>query len=117
LPTLDDALVRDDIERGLATTEQSPTREVDHLCCGNLGRIDVLLEASRRLRRPVLAEAALRQADRLVRAAKAAGSFQLFANLPREVFNPSLFQGTAGIGYELLRLASPETLPSVLLVE
>jgi lantibiotic modifying enzyme len=38
-------------------------------------------------------------------------------NLPKGVFSPSFFQGTAGIGYELLRLAYSEVLPSVLLWE
>jgi lantibiotic modifying enzyme len=31
------------------------------------------------------------------------------------VYSPGLFQGAAGIGYELLRLADPERVPSVLL--
>ena len=31
-------------------------------------------------------------------------------------FNPSLFQGTAGVGYQLLRLADPTKIPSVLLL-
>jgi type 2 lantibiotic biosynthesis protein LanM len=117
LPILDDAAVRDEIERGLVTTEQTRPEEVDHLCCGNLSRIDVLLEASRRLDRPALAEAANRQAARVLRNAQATGSFQLFSNLPRGVYNPGLFQGTAGIGYELLRLATPEALPCILLLE
>jgi lantibiotic modifying enzyme len=37
--------------------------------------------------------------------------------LPKQVDNPSFFQGTAGIGYELLRMARPDLLPSVLLWE
>jgi lantibiotic modifying enzyme len=90
---------------------------VDHLCCRNLGRVDVLLEAARRLRRRALGEAAPRRAAGLVRIADTAGSFQLFANLPRGVYNPGLFQGMAGIGYELLRLAAPEALPSILFLE
>ena len=36
--------------------------------------------------------------------------------LPRQVDNPGFFQGTAGIGYELLRMARPDLLPSVLVV-
>jgi lantibiotic modifying enzyme len=37
--------------------------------------------------------------------------------LPRQVDNPGFFQGKAGIGYELLRMARPDLLPSVLLWE
>jgi lantibiotic modifying enzyme len=33
------------------------------------------------------------------------------------VYNPGLFQGMAGIGYQLLRLACPDELPSLLLWE
>jgi hypothetical protein len=33
------------------------------------------------------------------------------------VFEPSFFQGLSGIGYQLLRLAAPERLPSVLAFE
>jgi lantibiotic modifying enzyme len=40
-----------------------------------------------------------------------------FPNLPVFAFSPSFFQGTAGIGYQLLRLAHPDALPSVLLWE
>lgn len=47
--------------------------------------------------------------------AKQLGAFYLFSELPADVYNPGFFQGTAGIGYELLRLAYPESLPSVLL--
>jgi lantibiotic modifying enzyme len=32
-------------------------------------------------------------------------------------YNPTLFQGTAGLGYHLLRLAEPQQLPCVLLLE
>ena len=32
-------------------------------------------------------------------------------------FHPGFFQGASGIGYQLLRLAYPEQLPSVLLWE
>jgi lantibiotic modifying enzyme len=32
-------------------------------------------------------------------------------------FNPGFFQGASGIGYQLLRLACPEHIPSVLLWE
>jgi lantibiotic modifying enzyme len=37
--------------------------------------------------------------------------------LPRSVYQPGFFQGMAGIGYALLRLAHPDLLPSVLLWE
>jgi lantibiotic modifying enzyme len=45
------------------------------------------------------------------------GGFRLHPMLPRQVDNPGFFQGKAGIGYELLRMARPGMLPSVLLWE
>ena len=77
----------------------------------------MLLAASQKLSRPQLREIARKRATWLVANAEQAGAYKLFPNLPRHVFSPSFFQGTAGIGYELLRLAYPELLPSVLLWE
>jgi lantibiotic modifying enzyme len=37
--------------------------------------------------------------------------------LPADVYVPGLFTGTAGIGYELLRIARPELVGSALLWE
>ncbi|MBD0346559.1 MAG: hypothetical protein ICV63_17380, partial [Coleofasciculus sp. Co-bin14] len=89
---------------------------IDHLCCGNFGRIEVLLVAAKTLGREELFKTACLQASSVVALAEQIGAYKLFDNLPTSVFSPSFFQGTAGIGYELLRLASPEILPSVLLL-
>ncbi|HET7639605.1 MAG TPA: lanthionine synthetase LanC family protein, partial [Ktedonobacteraceae bacterium] len=53
----------------------------------------------------------------VVARAEQTGSFLLHPLLPERVYNPSFFQGMAGIGYELLRMAYPGGLPSVLLWE
>ena len=58
-----------------------------------------------------------KQAARVVARAKQVGAFYVFSELSGDIYNPGLFQGTSGIGYELLRLAYPESLPSVLLWE
>jgi lantibiotic modifying enzyme len=44
-------------------------------------------------------------------------SYALNPRLPRQVNTPGFFCGTAGIGYALLRLAYPDSLPCVLLWE
>ncbi|OUL34032.1 LanM family lanthionine synthetase [Nostoc sp. 106C] len=109
-----------DVEVALQTTQKYGLQGVDHLCCGNFGRIELLLVAAQKLSRPDLQETAKKQAAWLVAQAKRTGAYQLFSNLQNHAFssfNPSFFRGTAGIGYELLRLAYPETLPSVLLWE
>jgi lantibiotic modifying enzyme len=106
-----------DLEVALQTTQKYDLQGVDYLCCGNFGRLEVLLLAAQKLARPELQELALKKAAWVVARAKQTGAYQLSANLPSHAFSPSFFQGTAGIGYELLRLAYPEVLPSVLLLE
>ena len=58
-----------------------------------------------------------KQAAWLVARAKQVGAFYLSPELPGDVYNPGFFQGTTGIGYQLLRLAYPNSLSSVLLWE
>ena len=78
------------------------------VCCGEMGRAEILLEAARYLDRPDLEALAQKSASSVV-----AGL------LPPEErpFVAGFFQGLAGIGYGLLRLSAPESLPSILLWE
>jgi type 2 lantibiotic biosynthesis protein LanM len=117
LPIFDTPSIRRDIANALETTRTSPLADEDHACCGNTGRIDVLVEASRRLGRPDLLDEARRRASVLVRRAQQSGRYALFAQVPGVTDSLSLFQGTAGIGYHLLRLAESDRLPCVLLWE
>jgi type 2 lantibiotic biosynthesis protein LanM len=117
LSVLDTGQVREDIELALQSTLDFGVKGVDHPCCGNLGRAEVLLASGQRLSRPELEKAARARAWRVVTRAEQTGGFFLHPMLPKRVDNPSFFQGTAGIGYELLRTARPGLLPSVLLWE
>jgi lantibiotic modifying enzyme len=114
LDSLDTDEIRQDIESAIKTTKEYNGLGVDHLCCGNLGRVEFLFTAGQKLSRPELLEAAMEQAARVVARARQKGSFTYSSFLP---YNPSFFQGVSGIGYELLRLAYPDQLPSVLLWE
>jgi type 2 lantibiotic biosynthesis protein LanM len=117
LGILDTEQVREDIDLAVQTTIEFGVQGVDHPCCGNTGRAEFLLSAGQRLARPELEEHARANAWRAVSRAERTGGFVLHPMLPREVYNPGFFQGTAGIGYELLRMARPDLLPSVLLWE
>src|SRR5262249_54340310 len=117
LPALDTDEIRQDIAVAVETTCQVGLRSLDHLCCGNLGRVDILLAAAQRLGRPELAELAGRRVAQVGARAAQTGSYALHPLLPRSAYDPSFFQGTAGIGYALLRLARPDLLPCVLLWE
>ncbi len=96
------------------------------LCHGLAGNADVLLEgiaASRVVPDLLLNESEIQEAERLVariadhgRITYASGQRPWSCGIPVPgVVVPSLMLGTAGIGYHYLRLADPQTLPSVLL--
>ncbi|MEO1347949.1 MAG: type 2 lanthipeptide synthetase LanM family protein [Cyanobacteria bacterium J06635_15] len=116
--------IEQDIQIALQTTQQHGLKDIDHLCCGNLGLAEVLLVGAQRCdgvaslveNRLDWRQAALQKATSVVARAKQSGAYQLFPNLPTSVFNPGFFQGVAGIGYVFLRLAHPD-LPCVLLWE
>ena len=86
---------------------------LDHLCCGNLGRTDFLLTAGLRLGRPELTRLARDRAATVLARSEARGGFAWLSG--DDSVNPGLFQGIAGIGYQLLRLAEPAAQSSVLL--
>jgi type 2 lantibiotic biosynthesis protein LanM len=115
LGVLDTSQIRRDIEVATTTTQRFGLDGIDHLCCGNLGRVEALLEVGRSLSRPDLLTMAMASATQVAARAQQTGSFALHPALPRGMHCPGFFQGTSGIGYELLRLAYPEVLPSVLL--
>ncbi len=114
LSALDTPLVRRDIDRALETTRKSEYAAIDYVCCGGFGRADVLLEGGRVLGRPELFGEALSLAERLLSHAESRGGFKLLSGPLALRPNPGLFQGLAGIGYTLIRLAAPSLIPSVL---
>jgi type 2 lantibiotic biosynthesis protein LanM len=118
MPILGQHEATSDVETCLEQTLHG-SNPVDHVCCGNFGRLETLLVGSRVLRRAHLLESARRQARSLVMRAGRNQGYQMSGELDANLFcpNPAFFQGEAGIGYELLRLARPDDLPSVLLWE
>jgi type 2 lantibiotic biosynthesis protein LanM len=113
---VDDPELEREIAVALQTTRNVGFTPADHLCCGNLGLAEVLWVGTQRLSRPDWQFVAQQQVTNTVARARQTGGYRLFSNLPNAVFNPGFFQGVAGIGYELLRLAG-NNLPSVLLWE
>jgi type 2 lantibiotic biosynthesis protein LanM len=111
LPTLDDTIVRIDLERAVQATLDWPVENLDHLCCGNAGRIECLWVAAGRLGSTVLRDAVLALAARVHAAAQARGRYAV--DWPGTQDSPTFLRGLSGIGYQWLRLADP-SLPSVL---
>jgi type 2 lantibiotic biosynthesis protein LanM len=103
-----------DIEAGLRTTRAHFLQDADFLCCGNLGRAELFLTAGRFAADPEWERLAAIGTASVVKRAGESGDYRLF-NREAGLYNPAFFHGTAGIGYQLLRLTSDE-LPSVLLL-
>ena len=110
LPTLDTQQIRADVDHAVDVVMRLELTGADHLCCGNLGRIELLLAAG-------LTDEARCRAQVVVDRAAATGSFELPSSLPGRVHMPGFFMGMSGIGYALLRIAHPDVLPSALLWE
>ena len=117
LDILDTSEIRADIAAALYTTSAVPLDGLDFLCCGNFGRLELLLSASRFLFQPTWHDLARQQASAMIARQAALGGFSVFEFLPPDVINPAFFTGIAGIGYELLRLSAPEKFPNILLWE
>jgi lantibiotic modifying enzyme len=87
---------------------------VDTLCCGALGSIEFLCEASSVLGRDDLRDLASRRLAAVLGAAAATGDYRW--NSGKRQFNLGLFRGLAGVGYTSLRQAD-SSLPNVLIWE
>lgn len=114
LAVLDSPVIRRDIEAALRAVVRSPPAGRDGLCCGDLGRAETLLAASASGGESEAGASAARLASLVVRRARQSGGYSLSGLPGRDFFDPSLFQGLSGIGYQLLRIARPQALPSVL---
>lgn len=107
--------IRQELENSLQIICESKLQLIDNLCCGNFSQIEFLLLASQQLSHSELLDIANKKAAQVLHRASYTGYFQLLPNLTAEIHNPSFCQGTAGMGYELLRLAYPDVIPSILL--
>lgn len=111
---VDDERVTRDIDRALENVAASSVMKRDHCCCGNAGRIELLLEGGRH-RNSTHERQARSLAARCEARAESAGYFRTpFTN--GRLHDPTFFMGEAGIGYTLLRLVDA-TLPCVLQLE
>jgi lantibiotic modifying enzyme len=109
--------VAQDLMRALTTTSQFPTSgTADHLCCGNVGRALILVEAGRRLENESLIHLGRKRALAVRQTADFCGGAYRISSRREPERRPGFFQGLAGIGYAFLQLKAP-SLPSVLLLE
>ncbi len=114
-PSLLDDQLLSEIEVAMLTTAEAARQGDDHLCCGRLGRVDALLTAGRTLARSQWTDAARALGGEVADRARAERRFSLPGHeFTCRVFDPGFFKGLSGIGYQLLRLAAPAQVPSVL---
>jgi type 2 lantibiotic biosynthesis protein LanM len=114
LPLLDDPALHEEIAIAVRTTLAEGFGLNHCLCHGDLGCLEFLLLAARRLGDAALAEQVYRLAGGVL--ANVATDGWRFG-MPAGAEPPGLMLGLAGIGYGFLRLAFPEQVPSVLLLE
>jgi type 2 lantibiotic biosynthesis protein LanM len=98
-----------DIDAARAAILREGAGAKDGLCCGALGRAELLVALHD--------DRAIEHASAVVERARASGGYRLSGRSGADFFDPSLFQGLAGIGYELLRIARPAEVASVLVWE
>ena len=114
LPKLRDPLLRNEIEAALQSTAATGFGGGHCLCHGDLGNLELFIEAATVLGESAWLGKAQRQAGAILRTTTAIG---WRCGVPGGVETPGLMTGLAGIGYQLLRLADPGTVPSLLLME
>ncbi|MBE3566926.1 MAG: type 2 lantipeptide synthetase LanM family protein [Thermogemmatispora sp.] len=114
LSLLDDQeRLTEEIKAGLRTTLTQGFGLNHSLCHGDLGNLDILITAARLLPGETFAEHIPRIAAALLENMEHQG---WVCGVPFGVETPGLMTGLAGAGFALLRLASPERVPSVLLL-
>ncbi|MEC4812015.1 MAG: type 2 lanthipeptide synthetase LanM family protein [Scytonema sp. PMC 1069.18] len=114
LSHLDDAEIRSEIDTALNTTMNYGFGSNHSLCHGDLGNLELLLQASLTLDDPQWKTQVDRFAAIILESIDKHG---WLCGVPFGVETPGLMTGLAGIGYGLLRLADPERVPSVLVLE
>ncbi len=111
---LDDSKIRAEIDTALRTTTEEGFGGNHSLCHGDLGNLELLLTASRIFNDPQQHALVDRLTAMIIESIDKNG---WLCGIPLGVESPGLMTGLAGIGYELLRLAEPARVPSVLMLD
>ncbi|MGH2507434.1 MAG: type 2 lanthipeptide synthetase LanM, partial [Ktedonobacteraceae bacterium] len=114
LPHVDTEEVRDELAQAIATTLATGFGRNHSLCHGDFGSLEFLSLAAQTLQDEALQTQTCLLAARLLASIEQYG---WLCGVPLHVENPGLMTGLAGTGLALLRLAEPEIIPSVLILE
>jgi lantibiotic modifying enzyme len=108
-----DPLLRDEIATATRTTLRTGFGDNHSLCHGDLGNVELLLQASELHDGAAGREDVDRVAARVLAEIEAGGCR---CGNPLAVESPGLMTGVAGVGYGLLRVAHPARIPAVLVL-
>ena len=111
MPYLDDPAVRDEIRAAVETTLAEGFGKNHSLCHGDLGNLDLPLEAARATGDAALQARVDRVAGGILQSIETRGWLYGLSDGAEPL---GLMVGLAGIAYGLARLAAPERLPCVL---
>lgn len=114
LAQLDGPALAEEALVALASTDAHGFGGGHSLCHGDFGNLDLFVTAAEVLHGPEWLAAARQRAGALLDRQPQTG---WLCGVPGGVETPGLMVGLAGIGYQLLRLADPAAVPSVLLLE
>lgn len=109
--------VKIDLSRALKKTVEEGFGYIDTLCCGNMGRTDLLLSLAIIKNDNELMGYCNDMISLLLKRYRKNGKFNCFTHFETTDINAGLYQGVSGIGYQLLRLYAPEKFGSILLFE
>ena len=90
-----------------AAVDMLPLNERDHLCCGNAAIAEYYLAMGER-------DEAGRVLSGMAQRKKQTGSYRYMSGGYQNSVTGSLFYGVSGVGYEMLRFASPENILPVI---
>lgn len=109
----DDPKMVEEVNAAIETTIQQGFGRNHCICHGDIGNLELLLNASIKLNDEQLRQNTYQIAEALLQTSVEHG---WLCGVPLGVQTPGLMYGMAGIGYGLLRLAKPDHVPSLLAV-
>ncbi|EOO05681.1 type 2 lantibiotic biosynthesis protein LanM [Bacillus cereus str. Schrouff] len=115
LPYIKDTLLQQEIETAVSTTVDVGMGRSHSLCHGDLGNSELFHVAGNVLGRPEWNRMAHAVGMNTIKEKQEIGKYK--TGVGRHIEIPGLFMGLSGIGYQLLRLAKPNQVPSVLTLE
>jgi len=114
LKHVDDPGIREDIDAAIETTYNLGFGSNHSLCHGDLGNLELFLKASQVFSDSKWQVWVDSTSSAILDSIEQKG---WLCGVPLGVETPGLMNGIAGIGYQLLRLAEPKRVPSVLMLE